>query len=270
MATTGADRWPDTLNLEGHASLALNFLTRNLDSPRSSFPYRPSLYGRLDYEPPRSYHHFEDHQDMAGRMLDAIILARQMTGSTLNAEVDEKLESMLLSYIWEDGLYHSPKAPWTWRQVAEYPDVVFIPGHHSVFYGLASWFLQSGESKCQNAMESLVSGLHRIAVKRGEHCYFPSIFYLPHKGWEPEEEPVGRKQGLSTVRWTGVAYRPLIRYLAETRSPNVDRFVSQWINWIVDRAGEFGEDGSFSGHVHSATTMACGMLEYGQLPAGRI
>jgi hypothetical protein len=68
---------PDTLNLQDRVTLALDCLTRVLDNKQNNRMY---FWAQWDYDPPLLSHAKWDFGDGTGRFVDAVTLARLMTG----------------------------------------------------------------------------------------------------------------------------------------------------------------------------------------------
>src|SRR5262245_58130845 len=93
------DHW-----LQNAASLAMSALLARLDHAREA---RPFFWIDLRQQPPQASHSYWDRCDIAGRFVDGLVLARQMTGRRDEAES----ELLLRDFLWaqqdpQDGLFY--------------------------------------------------------------------------------------------------------------------------------------------------------------------
>ena len=158
---------PDTLNLEEKACLAIHNLTRNVDPKHRYTPYFDALF---QFDPPALNHHYYwDHCDGTGRAVDALVLARHMTGSQDNLHIDQKLKDLVLSYIGSKGLCWIPKTPYrvqsrpAWRPE---PPLAEFWGQRSCLTALLSWHQQNNDRTLRGHIDNLIDGLWDIAVKK--------------------------------------------------------------------------------------------------------
>jgi len=241
---------PDTLDLASHARLALNHLTRNVDEKRSYLPYFRTV---LLSDPPEARHENWDYGDLSGRYVDAIILARQMTGDDRNADVEAGMRELLLAtFSEEDGLTYRQKTPWS-----DYEADIF--DQSSTLLALVSWFLLEGDESIRERIEGMINGLWDLAVKKDGFCYFEYPTYRP-----------GRKESYHRNNWPmpdpchhgGRIILPLSRYYEETRSKNARRLIEGLSEYVINGSGVFGADGSFEGHFHSRAATITGILRF--------
>ena len=263
---------PDTLNLEESAALAINCLTRNVDLALNCTPY---FAASLIDEPPALIHHYYwDYCCGTGQAVDALILARHMTGSTFNADVDEKLKNRVLSFIGDKGLCWIPKTPYREEKrsysLRPEPPIAEFWGQRGGLMALLTWYQETRDSCLKKHIDGIIKGLWDIAIKKDEYCYYPlpidkppwefdEFLYKP-SGWETQEEPVGT----AAMCACAVVIRPIVQYL-ETGSQNeiALRLCEGLSNYVVYKANYFGEDGSFRHHFHSRTATAASILKYG-------
>ena len=176
---------PETINLQQRAELAINAMTQCLDPKLNYQPYFFVIYG----DPPNMQHHFWDFGDASGRFVDALALARLMTGNRKNLEVDAELRDFTLSLIGEDGLTWVPAGtdPDTGvrKPGAKNPAVAEMFSQRSTMLGLLDWYLAENDPTPKQYIDRMIAGLWKIAVKEKDYCYFPDRKYFPN-GMEEE------------------------------------------------------------------------------------
>lgn len=267
---------PDTPNLADRAELAINCLTRIVDP---ALDYEPYFGVMLNNNPPRLTHNLSDFADLCGRFTDALILARQMSGSKSNIEVDEKIRSLLVSCIKEDGSIQLPDRPWTRGYSG-----IFLTGAISPWLapysikGLVTWYLSTHDEEVRTYLDRMIKGLSEAAVKKEDYWYYPSEVYSPSKGWDSTEEPSPEKTsgGCPMVTVSGYGIRFLVRYIEETGDEKAIELAENLINWAVYHSkGYFAKDGSSFGGGYNpdgtpwfscfvcATATIAGVLRYG-------
>lgn len=262
----------NTLNLEERAALAINCLTRNVDP---NLNYTQYFDGNFHFEPPALIHHYYwDHCDGTARVVDALILARHMTGSTFNVDIDEKLKNLMLSFVGDKGLYWIPKTPYIEKGLPvpgrPAPPIADFWSQKSCLIALLTWYQETRDIRLKQLIDDLIKGLWDIAVKKDEYCYYPPPVDRPRKnldellykpsGWETQEEPVGT--GAMCV--SSFVVRPIVQYLeAGNQNEIALRLCEGLSNYVVYRSNDFGKDGSFQGHFHSRAATAASVLKYG-------
>lgn len=92
---------PDTLTLEERAELALNALIGVADE---DYEYIPFFNGNFKAKPAYMTHGNWDFGSSHGRLVDAVILARAMTGSDFGADVEMHYRRNLLSFFGKTAL----------------------------------------------------------------------------------------------------------------------------------------------------------------------
>ena len=96
-------------DLVSRACLGISAMTGLINPERGGQPYS---YIECHTDPPIASHAPWDHGDSAGRILEALTLARIMTGTDPN-EHDADLLNILRSNQRDDGLMQVPAEPWT-------------------------------------------------------------------------------------------------------------------------------------------------------------
>ena len=261
---------PDTLNLEARAYTAINTLTRNVDPKLGYTQYFDIAF---QFDPPALRHHYYwDNCDGTGRAVDALILARHMTGSQENGHIDHELKDLVLSYIGRKGLCWIPETPYRVEQLPAWrpePPVAELWGQRGCLTALLTWYQQSKEESLKRHLDNLIEGLWDIAIKKDSYCYYPpvggpgedldEILYTPG-GWDTEEEPIGRGALCASAHIT----RPIVQYL-ELGNDHAHglKLCEGLSNYTVYRSRDYGEDGSFRHHFHSRVATVAGILKYG-------
>ena len=258
---------PQTINLQQRAELAINAMTQSLDPKLDYQPYFFVTYG----DPPKMQHNFWDFGDASGRFVDALALARLMTGNRKNLERDAKLREFTLSLIGEDGLTWVPAGtdPDTGvrRPGAKNPAVAEMFSQRSNMMGLLGWYLAENDPTPKQYIDRMIAGLWKIAVKEKDYCYYPDRKYFP-TGWKKKGPPEP-----GTAAWNGVQIYPLVRYWEATGSPEALKLAKGLINYMVYHSKDFGPDGSFGtslasdgsirgGHFHGHTHTMAGILRF--------
>ena len=120
-------------------------------------------------------------------------------------------------------------------------------------------------------IDALIHGLRSIAIERDGYCFYPvstgerpvdadELFY-PRGGWAGGAEP----DGTGVMCATAPIIRPIVQYLMTgARNPEALALCDGLARYVVERAGDYGADGSFRGHFHSRVATAAGILQWGQ------
>ena len=244
----------DTLNLEDHARLSLNYLCGNMDLKQGGLPYFQTL---LKPDPPEKRHAFPDYGDVTGRSVDAFILAHQMTGEKRGEKEERMLKELLFSYFSEnDGLSYRPDTAWS-----KHDALTFDQGR--VLMALTTWYLQTGENRVKNAMEKMIDGLWNIAYKEKDYCYYPYNAYPP-SGWNKDYYGgLGTGANADPCYDGGQFILSLVRFYQATGNEAALNLASNLVNWSVYHSDVFDfEKGDFKGHFHSRMATVAGILRY--------
>ena len=261
-------------DLEERAELALNALTRNVDP---ALRYTPYFDCRLELDPPvLSHHPYWDHCDGTGRALSALLLAREMTGSGYRSEIDVHLERLVASYQGAQGLCWIPEPDYPPAPTRRpRPPVAEFWGQRGCLMAYVTAFQRSTDdaerAALRRRLDALIHGLKSIAIERDGYCYFPvpaddrpvdadELFY-PRGGWAGGAEP----DGTGVMCATAPIIRPIVQYLMTgARNPEALALCDGLARYVVERAGDYGADGSFRGHFHSRVATAAGILQWGR------
>ena len=175
-------RLPDTLILEERAEAALNALIGVADE---DYEYIPFFNGNFKARPAYMTHGNWDFGSSHGRLVDAIILARAMTGSDYGFEIEQHYRRNLLSFFRPDGLNYRRN---TFTQdiitehMAEFKESASMIDQRSVLLGLTTWYVATGEERAKQAADKLCAALKRIARKERDSWYYPASEWT-EKGW---------------------------------------------------------------------------------------
>jgi hypothetical protein len=234
--------------LEDRARLALNCLARNVDPDWRRLPY---FWTHLKPSPPVARHGIGpfDFGDIAGRWVDALALARRMTGSDSAEETEGILRDYFLTLLDdEDGLCYSEKTPWCEREVE-------IGCERGALLALVTWLLDTGDDYIAWLIERLIRGLLSIATIEGSTLRFPHKIYRRGR-WVASSGP-------GEPAYQGFILTPVVRFYEATGSRDAQRFARLFANHIITARGAFGQDGSFTGHTHTRMGTAAGLIRAG-------
>lgn len=95
--------WPDTLDLAARATLAFNAMQGVADDDYEGIPFFSGFLQSDAQHPAWMSHGNWDFGSSHGRLVDAIALVREMTGISGGAEIEERYQRNLLSFVQEDG-----------------------------------------------------------------------------------------------------------------------------------------------------------------------
>ena len=241
----------EKLVLQRRAELAINAMTQCLDP---KLDYRQYFY--VVYEdPPKMHHDFWDFGDGSGRFVDGLALARLMTGSRKDLEIDAKVRDFMLSLIGQDGLTWIPEgADFASADMdvigkggSGSPAVAEMWSQRSTMLGLVDWYLAEDDSTPRQYIDRMIAGLWKIAVKEKDYCYYPASQYYA-TGWKRKGRP---EPGVAT--WNSGLIFPLVRYWEATKSPEALKLAKGLINYLVYQSKDFGPDGRSSRQVRWST-----------------
>ncbi|WP_248927023.1 glycoside hydrolase family 127 protein [Paenibacillus hamazuiensis] len=248
MSQNGQKLIPDTLMLEDRARHVLNAIISIADDDHEGIPF---FSANLMEKPAFMRHGDWDYGSSHGRMVDALVLARHMTGATDGLDVEERYRSNLLSFFKDDGLSYRQNNPKTnWEPNANMID------QRAVILALTSWYMSTGDRKVKEAADKHVAALKRIAVKERDVWYYPNSEYK-YGGW-PSANAVQLRLAPDPAAFCGRLVMPLLKYHELTGNGDALELCEFFSAMIVRRSGVFNPDGSFndalayrSGHFHT-------------------
>ncbi len=247
----GAKSAPDSLDLEERARLELNHLSRNLDANRGHLPY---FWTHLTKNPPEARHEAYDFGDLTARYVDAMILSRHMTGSSIGEEQEIHLKRLLLSLFDLDGLNYRKLTPFS------RPDAVMFD-QSSVLISLVTWLQEGSNPDIKNYLDQLINKLWKIADKTTDFCRFPINTYTKTAGFSAGSG--GMVDQDAPYFTAGRFIFPLARYLEIGASGKSEALARGITKWITQESKVFNLDCSFTDHMHSHTSTIIGVLKLG-------
>ena len=195
---------PDTLDLAERADLALNGLGGTIDPE-----LHHSMFFRAycDCDPPFMIHTFADWT-CDPKYAESFALMRVMSGSERYRDIETAQRAEVLSRT-EDGLYWNPfdpARPWShdyvpgFDQVKPTEDVSPTVGSASMLRTLVTWYQLTPSTELARQIREMVGSLDRIAIKRGDHAFYPDCglgeaFNYPRSGWATTREPERETEG---------------------------------------------------------------------------
>ena len=251
---------PYPLNLATRAKAALNYFIQNPDSEAGFQPY---FIANLEADPPYLEHSEWDFGDVSSRFVEAIAYIRLMAGELSGLEVEAGLKEFMLSFLDpSDGLLYRPQSPYGPYQLASSGGRAgaYIWDQGRALYALLTWYLTEGEEKVLKKAERMIDGLDKIAVRKGDACYFPTEAYLGNGKWL--DHP---------LMWVpdGQPIDPLVRYFQLTGDRKALDLARKLARSVLTRKPlTFGPDGEMlrdahNTHFHSRTAALVGLLRLG-------
>src|SRR5579872_3618227 len=242
-------------DLVARAEMAIRACTNLVNPERAGQPYS---FAELHTDPPIAMHSPWDYSDVSGTLLDALTLARIMTGIHAD-DCDAAFSRILAKCQREDGLLTLPSDPWTHTT----PIVEMEWSQRGALMAWTTRMVAVDDADAQQRALRLVHGLHKRAVWEGDTCWFPSS-YLPNSGWAsrvPHSGPIGELLIGAQVVF------PLARFGSITGSEEALKLANGLIRYIKERSGAFADDGSMTSatasYLHSTTCFILGVLKYG-------
>ncbi|WP_049565695.1 beta-L-arabinofuranosidase domain-containing protein [Streptomyces sp. SBT349] len=250
---------PATLLLEERAEQAMNAVTGLADPELGHVPF---FSADLLAEPASLVHGDYDYGSSHGRLTDACVLARQMTGASWWRETEERYKATLLDLLAEDGLSYRrthPRGHW-----AAHANLI---DQRATLLALTTWYTDSGDERARRAADRLVAALRRIAVKERDAWYYPASEWTP-RGW-PSDNAVHLRLAPDPATFCGRLVMPLLRHHQATGSADALELCGWFTRLITERSGVFLPDGSFnpalayrSGHFHTRLGTLDGIARY--------
>src|SRR5919107_2568699 len=230
---TANTSFPDTLFLPDRAKLAINCLTGLLNPTKDYLPY---CLVDLTSQPPKMAHTQFDYSDHTARVIDALLLAKTMTGSEEGEDALAKLNELFDSGFAADGLHYTPENQWSFRHAN-------MHCQRSVINALLALRLARGSEAAGERLNGLVDGLHEISIKREGFAYFPSVERLP-EGW-PRGDWTILSWGVDPANTNGRLLFGLTRTAEILKSGTALDLAGLYANHVMDHSSAFGSDGSF-------------------------
>lgn len=240
--------------LQDAARLARHALLARIDLEMGG---RPFFWVDFRKDPPQASHSYWDHVDIAGRYVDALVLARALTGSHDGLEA----EAMLREFLWnhqnsKNGLFYTPEeTPQPSNEVSKYAmdgTGGMIQSHVDMFCQRAPLLamptlLASGDESVRLRLQNLVTGLTAISEREGDEIRFPTY------RWAPILKPEWYASKSGPERWLGYRYAlltGLARYVELSDYPAATELAMGLARYYMHH-GDVGADGRFHGNTHS-------------------
>lgn len=254
---TVKESFPNTIYLPDRARLAINALTGLLDADKDYLPY---CLVDLTGDPPRMVHTQFDYSDHTARVIDAMFLARALTGSAAGGKELDRLLELLRRGFRQDGLHYTPENPWSF----EHANMHY---QRSVMNALVSWHLATGDEEPRRRLEALLEGLREVAIKRDGFWYFPSVERMPD-GW-PRGDWKILGWGVDPANTNGRLIFGLTKAYELLGNPVALELARNFVYHVMDHSSAFLPDGSFAtgmefreGHFHSRAVTLLGVIRY--------
>ena len=274
-STPGAGRFQleptQQFDLAHRAGLAINCLTGLLDERQDNLPFFDVHYSA---QPPLAVHIRWGYGDLVGRFIDALKLARIMTGQTQGKHAEVALQNWLERLLGKHGLSWWPDLPYDPALPATQRGHVAELGwsQRSTLAGLTTQFAVTGKQRYADLARQLVDGLNKLALWKDGMAYFPldatqvgsrgDILYPP-EGWSTDRMPTAGWFG----GFMGALIWPLARFAGLTGYDPAVRMARGVTEYCLRGAKLFRPDGRFhdliQGHFHSRSTIALGLLKLG-------
>jgi len=239
---------PDTLDLAERARLAVHGLTSFLNPTADYAPYghvyfngNPAYLSDMPGGPPNW-----------GKIAEALLMARVMSGSEENAGIDEKTFRGMLASPW---MTMNPAAP--------------TPVSVAMLALMTAWQLDPN-ADLRRIIDDIAEQ-HVQAAKQGACEGHPCTYYYDGPS-DDKDTALGRNGLWLSVFIQGRAIRPLVEWSAlggdrkwlDASGP-LTRFLVQpkfWVPEAAPKAVTGSDHGQFSGHHHSYTQALLGLLWY--------
>lgn len=242
------DRW-----LQNAADLAMSSLLARIDLEQGG---RPLFW--IDFKGvPQASHSYWDYNDIAGRFVDGLILARILTGRDDGREA----EALLREFFWaqqdpNDGLFYNPEAEGSGdAEMDKYRPEARLEGsarHVDLFCQRApllaiATLLAAGDESVRPRLERMARGLAGIAERHSDGLRLISY------RWAPTIRPEWYETDVPPAKFIGYRYA-LLTGLARCAELSGDSAVGELALGLARyylRHGEVPADGRFRGNTHS-------------------
>lgn len=196
---------PDTLDLADRARLAINGLGGNID------PELMTMYGQIQFgcERPHFSHWASAETLCDPKFGESFPLMRIMSGSEQYLDLESEFKKSMISRI-DSGLYWdkcNPKRPWRNSYAPAFygegkdEDFATLPGGGRMLRALMVWRDLGCGSECDELLNQLIEGHHRIAVCHDDYCFYPEKggwgepCAYPRSGWLNTDESMSDTEG---------------------------------------------------------------------------
>lgn len=236
---------PTTLTLEDRAALVLNALIGVADEDYNCIPF---FSGHFKDRPAWMSHGNWDFGSSHGRLVNAVILARIMSGSDYGEDIEKQYRENLLSFFREDGLSYR-RSTFTEDTIREHQaafrESASMIDQRSVLMGLTTWYATTGDERAYEAAVRHCAALKRIARKERESWYYPASEYT-ETGW-PSFDAVHTRLAVDPAAMWGRQIMGFVRFHKLTGNTDALELAENFAANIIYRSGVFNKDGSFNG-----------------------
>ncbi len=259
---------PDTLTLEGRAGIALNALIGVADEDDE---YIPFFNGNFKEKPAFMTHGNWDYGSSHGRLVDAVILARYMSGDGMGADIEAHYRKNLMGFFRADGLSYRRNTfseDIIKEHQSRFRESASMIDQRAVLLGLTTWYTATEDEKTRLAADKLCAALKRIARKERDSWYYPASEYT-EDGW-PSFDAVHTRLAVDPAAMWGRQVGPLLNYHIVTGNADALELAENFSANILYRSGVFHADGSFNnalgyrnGHFHTRMGTLASLASYG-------
>ena len=270
---------PDTLDLAERAALAVNALTGSADE---RFFHESCQCSHLDHRTP--YMNWVWNGPCMQKPLHALPLLRAMSGSTQNADIDEKMLEAITRDIDEDGLWWLKVKDRPWRQDTFKEDQVWPCTQGRLIVALLDRYRVDPDRRWVELAGRLAKGLVGIALRNDDRAWYHTAY--KRGGWQGDTSPSAQLIGAYDVQSTrkepereapyniGLPLRGLSRWYAISGDKAALELADSLARFHLKPAmwGSIGpemlvgaEHAHWQGHFHSCTMGMMGMLEYARV-----
>lgn len=259
---------PATLTLEERADIVLNALIGVADE---DYEFIPFFNGNFKEKPAFMTHGNWDYGSSHGRLVDAVILARHMSGNRMGEDIEGCYRKNLMSFFREDGLSYR-RNTFTRDVIREhrsrFRESASMIDQRAVLMGLTTWYASTGDETVRAAADKLCAALKRIARKERDSWYYPASEYT-EDGW-PSFDAVHTRLTVDPAAMWGRQIGPLLSYHILTGNSDALELAENFAANILHRSGVFNSDGSFNGalgyrngHFHTRMGTLASLAAYG-------
>ncbi|MFH1008797.1 MAG: hypothetical protein V1800_15075 [Candidatus Latescibacterota bacterium] len=285
---------PETLDLAERARLGLNHLTSII---REEQDYEMCWIGSFrdhpgsDLPSPVLTHRCCPLQCCQPKCIEAMVMARVMSGSQQNLAIETRMVQMMVSHIGEEGIYWIPKyAGKPWLGPEEFRPHAHVPGQARMIEALMAWHQYTGNPAWAEKIDRMVDGIDRVLLAhKNDYAYFPvhgwmedrgeyyGSCYIQGRGWKSTAEPADEKSGEEGSLFNHQGHTPgaltnWYRLSGNKQALRVAgelvRFLTKEKFWADWQGGEYpgvlgAQHAHWQGHFYGHINTLRSILEYG-------
>lgn len=282
---------PDTLDLAERARLGLNHLTSVI---REEQDYEMCWLGVFNGDTfshlpwPVMTYRCCPLQCCQPKCMEAMVMARVMSGSRQNLERETKMVEMMCSHIGEEGIYWVPKyAHKPWLGPEEFRPYAHVHGQARMIRAMVAWHQYTANPVWMHRIDRMIDGMDRhLVVHTADYAYFPvhgwldeeylRSCYIQGRGWRSTEEPEDEKSGEEGSLFNHQGHTPGVlatwhmmtgNKQALRLSGELVRFLTKRKFWADWQGGEYpgvvgAEHAHWHGHFYGHVNTLRAILEY--------